>query len=180
MAILDAASLRWGFEPFLLLVLYRATGRCEDACVLQELYRKQEVDFPWRGPGLGLKPEGRVEVHLWHDGLDQWFTSGQVGYDSGRTHLAGIERRASGQVIMRIDGAELWGFPPTAVVRMDAPAQNVYIGAHGVKHTPPDDFPFNGYMGAIIAVKGPISPTDLTALESYLMGKYGAVSGGLP
>jgi hypothetical protein len=179
MQINETASLRWGFGDFLVLVVYRSTGRCEGDCILHQLYRKQEVDYPWRGPGLGIKPGGNIEVHLMHDVQDQWFLSLKRGYDSGRIHLVGAERR-SNRPGMRIDGAGFPGPPPpTVVVNMDAPGQHVFFGAHGINE-PPYDFSLAGYIGAIVAVKGPISDADLAQLESYLMVKYGIGSDGTP
>ena len=47
------------------------------------------------------------------------------------------------------------------MLNLDAPGANVYFGAHGLNPGPPLDFPFSGYIGAIVAVHGPISATDL-------------------
>ena len=91
----------------------------------------------------------------------------------------GAQRRSSWPSL-RIDGADFPSALPTVVVNLDAPGQNVYFGAHGINPDPPYDFPFTGYISAIIAVEGPISATDVAQLESYLMVKYGIVPGGPP
>jgi hypothetical protein len=179
MMINEDLSLRWGVLDFLVLVVYRATGACQQPCYLQQLYRKQEVAEPWPGPGLGIQQDGRIEVHLSHWAANHWLSSIATGYDSGRIHLVGAQRRSSWPSL-RIDGSDFPSGLPTEVVNLDAPGQNVYIGAHGINPDPPIDFPFTGYMGAIIAVKGPISAADVAQLESYLMVKYGIVPGGPP
>jgi hypothetical protein len=182
MMIKDDLSLRWGVLDFLVLVVYRSTGpgRClSPTCYLQQLYRKQEVDEPWVGPGLGLQPDGRIEVHLSHSAENHWLASPAPGYDSGRIHLAGAQRRSSWPSL-RIDGIDYPSGRPTAAVNLDAPGQNVYFGAHGINPAPPIDFPFSGYISAIIAVADPISAADLAQLESYLMAKYGIAPGGPP
>ena len=66
------------------------------------------------------------------------------------------------------------------MLNLDAPGANAYFGAHGLNPGPPLDFPFSGYIGAIVAVHGPISAADLAQLESYLMDKYGATPDGPP
>ena len=179
MTIRDEQSLRWGVFDFLVLVVYRSTARCEGSCILQQLYRKQEVDWPWRGPGLGIQPGGKIEVHLDHDAPNQWLTSPATGYDSSNIHLVGAQRRW-GWPILRIDGRDFPAPVPSTVTNVDAPGENVYFGAHGINPDPPIDFPFSGYIGAIVAVAGPISDADLAQLESYLMVKYGAVAGSPP
>jgi hypothetical protein len=160
MVINDDLSLRWGEGDFLVLVVFRATATCVDPCILQQLFRKQEVDRPWRGTGLGLQPGGRIEVHLDHDATGQWLASPGTGYDGGRIHLAGALRRA-GRPSERIDGTDFPGAPPPAMLNLDAPGANAYFGAHGLNPGPPLDFPFSGYIGAIVAVHGPISAADL-------------------
>ena len=179
MTIREDQSLRWGVFDFLVLVVYRSTARCEGSCILQQLYRKQEVDWPWRGPGLGIQPAGRIEVHLDHDAPNQWLSSPATGYDSGNIHLVGAQRRW-GWPSLRIDGRDFPAPVPSTVTNLDAPGENVYFGAHGLNPDPPVDFPFSGYIGAIVAVQGPISDADLAQLESYLMLKYGAVAGSPP
>jgi hypothetical protein len=181
MTISEDLSLRWGVLDFLVLVVYKSTARCDRSqnCILQQLFRKQEVDRPWRGPGLGIQPDGKIEVHLDHDAPNHWLASPATGYDGGRIHLVGAQRRSSWPSI-RIDGADFPSGQPTVVVNMDAPGANVYFGAHGINPDPPIDFPFSGYVGAIVAVQGPISAAHLAELESYLMAKYGAVPGGPP
>ena len=74
MAIADDLSLRWGVFDFLVLVVYRATARCEGDCILQQLYRKQEVDWPWPGPGLGSSRAARSRSTN-HDVENHWLTS---------------------------------------------------------------------------------------------------------
>ena len=49
--------------------------------------------------------------------------------------------------------------------------ENVYFGAHGLNPDPPLDFPFSGYIGAIVAVQGPISDADLAQLETLSDGQ---------
>jgi hypothetical protein len=146
---------------------------------VQQLYRKQAVDFPWSGPGLGIQPGGKIEFHLDHQVENNWLASPGSGYDSGRIHLVGAQRRSNWPSV-RIDGDDFLSGTPTAVINLDAPGANVYFGAHGVNPDPPIDFPFRGYIGAIVAVRGPISATELTQVESYLMAKYGATPGGPP
>lgn len=175
----DDVSLRWGVLDFLLLVVFRSPGCEKTDCILQQLYRKQEVDAPWIGPSLGLQPSGQIEVHLSHWAANHWLASNAGGYDSGRVHLVGAERRSAWPSV-RIDGADFPSALPTEVVNLDAVGQHVYIGAHGINPDHPIDFPFNGHIGAVIAVKGPILAADLAQLESYLMTKYGAVPGGPP
>jgi hypothetical protein len=179
MTIKDDQSLRWRVFDFLVLVVYRSTARCEGPCILQQLYRKQEVDFPWRGPGLGIQPGGKIEVHLDHDAPNQWLASPATGYDSGNIHLVGAFRRWSWPSL-RIDGRDFPAPVPSTVTNVDALGANVYFGAHGLNPDPPIDFPFSGYIGAIVAIQGPISDADLAQLESYLMIKYGVAPDGLP
>jgi hypothetical protein len=179
MMISDDLSLRWGVLDFLVLVVYRSTARCDSGCILQQLYRKQEVNEPWVGPGLGIQPGGKIEVHLSHWAANHWLASPAMGYDSGRIHLVGAQRRSSWPSL-RIDGTDFPSDLPREVVNLDASGQNVYFGAHGINPDPPIDFPFTGYISAIIAVAGPVSAADVSALESYLMLKYGVVPGGPP
>ena len=175
----DDLSLRWGVLDFLVLVVFRSPGCEKTDCILQQLYRKQEVESPWVGPGLGLQPGGQIEVHLSHRAPNHWLVSNAGGYDSDRTHLAGAQRLSSWPSL-RIDGANFPSALPTEVVNVDAVGQHAYIGAHGINPGHPLDFPFNGHIGAIIAVQGPILAADLAQLESYLMTKYGITPGGPP
>ena len=172
MMIDDDLSLRWGVLDFLVLVVYRATGACEGPASCNSSIASKRSTEPWPGPGLGIQPGGTDRGPPHHEPRTTGLTSPAAGYDSGRIHLVGAQRRSAGPAC----GSTASTFPralPTVVVNLEPPVQNVYFGAHGLNPDPPIDFPFTGYIGAIVAVKGPISAADLAQLESYLMVKYG-------
>ena len=64
MTINDDLSLSWGFVDFLVLVVYRATGPARTTASCNSSIANKRSTEPWSGPGLGLQPGGRIEVHL--------------------------------------------------------------------------------------------------------------------
>jgi hypothetical protein len=162
----DTASLRLGFEDFALLAVQRCLEKGADNVLI---YRKSVPDPPWTGAQLFLNTEGGTYAYLGYP-VAVASTSDNC---SGRSGLIGL-RRAGDTLQIRGNGALLTSASGAGALNLDAPGEDAYLGAHGQTR---GVFQFDGYLAALVLVKGPLSDETLGSVERHLMDQYAIVPG---
>jgi hypothetical protein len=172
--IADVASMRWGRNDLVVLVVFRATGQSATDCML---YQKTAPP-PYDGVDLYLNSDKPAPSMFAGAQL-----SGQVyvvssppptTFVDGSVHLLGI-RRAGPTLDIRVDGVLSSSMTNSTVAGVDVSAigDDAIIGQNGFGTPPQSEFQqFHGDIAEEIGVNGSLSQTEIANLEQYLMTRY--------
>ncbi len=171
LVIADSASLQWGTGDFLVAAVARFDNDPKDGLVAGAAVLYSRFKFNM-SVYTGAILVGNVPGTIYQPGLALQGASMRQGsapgpYNDGKFRL--YTRRRNGlQLELRVNAA--------SVATMSSPSTDVSstgsvstIGAEADANV----LRLNGTIAELLACKGPIDPNDLTAIEKYLMTKYG-------
>lgn len=179
--IADSTTLQWGSDDYLIEVVTRydnvptATFSTDGATGYGTLYSKQTTNPALPATGVALfanTPAGdnangttafSSVVEIAHG-----VTNTTTGFNDGTARLLGTQRTGGTSLALRVNATQTATATVTSI-DVDEPATGVRLGASSDATTARLD----GDIAEMIAVKGTISATDLTTLETYLTTKYG-------
>jgi hypothetical protein len=169
----DNPSLQWGRDDFLVLVVERATAATTAANAM--LYQKTG-DAPYDGASLYLNANKPLTTKL---------AAGQVSggtyvvssappatFVDGNVHLLGVHRSGP-SLEVRVDGTVSSSLVNARVGSTDvsAPGFDAIIGHNG--YNPRPEFQqLHGDIAEMVAIRGPLSASELAGLEQYLVSRY--------
>ncbi len=158
--IADSASLQLGTGDFFIAVVARWTNVSGFA----QLYGKKEPLNPYNGAGMwGNYPTNGLVGGETQTGLSVASTTSSLNDNVARQYAV---RRSGSTLSLRVNG-KTEGTTANATSDCSAVGTKAYIGQNGGSQ-----YPLDGDIAELVVIKGSISGTDLTALETYLANKY--------
>jgi hypothetical protein len=166
--VLDAPSLRWGTNDFLVLMVGAYTNVPSNDATLGygSFYSKQSQVSPYLGVYLTgndtnvLDSVVRAGVSV-VDTVD----SLQNGYNDGKPHLFGAYRSGLYLTVLN-DRATTQA--RIAARDVSVPGVSLFIGG-----VPPYYAEVDGYVAEVIAASGALTSADVDRAKAYLLNKYG-------
>lgn len=176
----DATSLQFGTGDFLVEVVARydnapsATPTIERASAT--FYGKGDlknanagVFFFGNTPGTGATPLTNLQATTY---FSWWVTSSNAGYNDGVGRVIGL-RRTGSTLELRAARVAVGSSIGSKTVDTSAPGIALNIGAMGGQgYLEASLWRLDGDICEVIAVKGAVSASDLSGIESYLAAKY--------
>lgn len=179
--IADSATLQWGSEDYLIEVVTRydnaptVTSATDRATGYGTFYSKQTQNPAAPAEGVaffGNTPAsdmaGGTTAFSSYVFVSDGVTNAATGFNDGTARLLGTQRTGATTLSLRVNGNET-ATKTVQAMNVDEVGIGARIGASGDATIARLD----GDIAEMIAVKGPISATDLATLESYLTAKYG-------
>lgn len=171
LVIPDDASLQFGTGDFLIAVVARHTTPVNVGWGYGLFYIKNELPSPFTGPALLANTEERTTQLAAQIAYHQaTIETAQSGFNDGQPRVLVLRRRASAGVAsleIRVNGATAAITTGSAYAAdISAPGRPVTLAGT------PDMQNIVGDIAEVVAIKGAIPDSDVTALEGYLETKY--------
>jgi hypothetical protein len=179
----DSPSLNWNTQDFVLAMVVQHTTYLDGGPpVYGTLYSKQIYDTaPYVGVGLfGNSPGGASSILAQlSENSPSELTSGGTGYNSGAPFLVVLHRTGAWD-----GGASAEAGGPAMAMLINAADAGYATGQGWAQNVDSNGYPLRiggtqaaqdlvGDIAEVIAISGPVAPSDLENLQSYLMSKYG-------
>ena len=170
LVIPDATSLQFGTGEFTVLVVARASKNDE---MYSHFLSKQDAFAPYAGPSLWLnQPNAPVDGRVMFQVAFNQTGEASIGasYDTNVPFILTGRRIGLNTIRVRVNGAEFDG-----TLGVDNPSRDVSAVGRPMTiggHLTLDGQNVRASIGEIIAIKGSVSASDLSGLETYLEAKY--------
>jgi hypothetical protein len=162
----DAPTLRWGSDPFLLVVVGLSTNEAPSPGLL---FRKRGLEPTANGLELMAEGpgDGRLQASLRPDRAPYETIAQHL--TNGRPFAFAVRRTGTNLLELRVNGHADGRVPGAMVSDISGPGADVLLGAGA----DPPCCQLTGGIAEVIAVAGELSDDDLARVESYLRNKYG-------